>query len=318
MDAQILLYRSDSDILDISELVGTIEFTDNINKSGVCNFPVVRSPAVTPDVGNRVEVSAAGVRYFAGTIVGVDASHEDELKIKAFDQLFYLASEDTYVFKDKTASQVFTQLCTDSGLTLGTVDDTKQPLGEKPFDGKKRLDIIADCLKLTLIKTRELFFIKDVAGQAVLRNVRNTISELVIAPDSLLLGYQYQRSIESESYNQIKLVRDNKETGKRELYITKDSGNIKAWGGTVQYYEKLDDEITAEQAKERADSLLYIKNRVKQTLSVDNLGEKSIRAGNMLYIDIPELGLGKFLMCTCARHTFANTGHTVKVDLRLI
>lgn len=318
MNMQVLLYRSDTDIWDISELVGTIEFTDNINKAGICSFPVLKSPQVRPDVGNRVQVRGEGITWFSGTIVTADISHEKQIKVKAFDQLFYLKAEDTYVFQDKTAAEIFVQLCTDAGLALGTVENTKLLLGTKPFDGKKRLDIITDCLQLTTISTRELFYIKDEGGKAVLRNIRSTISDLLIAPDSLMTGYQYQRSIESESYNQIKLVRDNKQTGVRELYITKDSGNIKAWGGTLQYYEKLDDEMTAEQAKERADSLLYLKNRVKQTLAVDNLGEKSIRAGHMLYTRIPEADLGKFLLCTCARHTFTNAAHTVKIDLRLV
>lgn len=318
MDVEVLLYRSDTDIFDISELCGTIEFTDNINKAGICSFPVLKDAQVRPDVGNRVRIRYDGVTWFKGTIVTAEISHEEQIKVKAFDQLFYLKAEDTYVFRDKTASEIFQQLCADAGLRSGTVEDTKLKLGVKPFDGKKRLDIITDCLQLTVIGTRELYYIKDEGGQAVLRNIRSAISSLLIAPDSLMTGYQYQRSIESESYNQIKLVRDNKQTGVRELYITKDSSNIKAWGGTLQYYEKLDDEVTAEQAKERADSLLYLRNRVKQTLAVDNLGEKGIRAGHMLYTRIPVVGLGKFLLCTCAKHSFSNTAHTVKVDLRLV
>lgn len=318
MDVQVWLYQSKTDIWDISELVGTIEFTDNINKAGTCSFPVLKDSQVRPDVGNRVRVRCEGTVYFMGTIVSTEITHEEQIKVKAFDQLFYLKAEDTYVFKDKTASEIYQQLCTDVGLTLGAVEDTKLKLGEKPFDGKKRLDIIADCLQLTVIGTKELYYIKDEGGAAVLRNIRSSISDLMIAPDSLMYGYQYQRSIESESYNQIKLVRDNKQTGQREQYVTKDSNNIKAWGGTLQYYEKLDDEVTPEQAKERADSLLYLKNRVKQTLSVDNLGEKTLRAGHMLYTYLPEAKLKKFLLCTCAKHSFSNAAHTVKVDLRLV
>lgn len=140
---------------------------------------------------------------------------------------------------------------------------------------------------------------------------------MLIDPESLLYGYNYERDIDSDSYNQIKLVRDNKQTGQREVYMTKDSNTMKRWG-TLQYYEKLDDNVSPEQAKEKADSLLFLKNRVGQKLTVDVLGEKTIRAGNMLFLDLPDAGVRKYLLCTGARHSFTNVSHTVKVDLKVV
>lgn len=318
MSFEVLLSDADGEAYDISELVSAVEVTDSINKVGCCTFSVLKNDEVTPAEGNAVRIRYEDDTYFVGYIFDTETTHEQLIKVTAYDQLYYLQTEDTYVFPDGTTlSGMATQLCGEFGLRVGELEETGCNLGRKIFDGKKLLDIITDGINLTLTKIKEMYYIKDEGGYVVLRNIRSSISDLLLDPESLLYGYSYKRSISDGVSNQIKLVRDNKETGKRELYVARDSGNIKKWG-LLQYYEKLDDEVNPEQAKQKADALLQIKNRVKQTLSLDALGETGIRAGNLLCVKIPEIGLDSFLLCTSAKHSFSNTAHTVKADLRLI
>lgn len=316
MDFEVLLIKSDTLIYDISELVTPVDFADNMNISGVCTFGML-TPDVRPDEGNGVKVTCDGVTYFAGYIFKLGFSHTGEAKVTAYDQLRYLKASDTCVYKNKTASQIVADRCTAMGLRMGLIEDTKYPLGTMTFDGKAMLDMVADSVTKTLVDKKQIYFLKDNAGKVEFRNIQNCLSDLLIDPESLLYGYNYERDIDSDTYNQIKLVRDNKKTGQREIYMTKDSNNIKRWG-TLQYYEKLDDEVTSEQAKEKADSLLYLKNRVGQKLSVDVLGEKTVRAGNMIFIDLPDANVRKYLLCTAARHRFTNAAHTVKADFKLV
>lgn len=317
MDFEVLLVTGDGEVLDISELVSAAEVTDNINKAGSCTLSIAKNDEVSPAEGNAIRVKCGGDTYFAGYIFDVTSTHEQLVSVTAYDQLFYLQAEDTYIFDNATLDSVVRQLCNTFMLRTGTLEQASRNLGRKLFDGKKALDVVADCLSLTLTKVKEMFYLKDEAGLVVLRNIRSTISDLRIDTESILSGYSYKRSISDGTSNQIKLVRDNKDTGKRELYIAKDSGNINKWG-LLQYYEKLDDAINPEQAKQKADALLSLKNRVKQTLTLDSLGETEIRAGHMLCASIPEINLKKFLLCTCAKHSFTNTSHTVKVDLRMV
>lgn len=316
MRFQVLLIRSDTLIYDISELVTPVDFTDNINVSGVCTFGML-TPDLRPEEGNGVKIICDGVTYFAGYIFKLNFSHVGEVKVTAYDQLRYLKANDTYVFQDKTAGQIVSQLCADFGLRTGIIEDTKYPLGTMTFDSKAMLDMIADCISKTLIDKKQLYFIKDNAGKIELRNIQNCQSDLMIDPKSLLYGFQYEREIDSDAYNQIKLVRDNKQTGEREIFMTKDSDNIKRWG-TLQYYEKVDDGMNSEQIQEKADSLLFLKNRVAQKLSVDVLGEKTIRSGNMIFIDLPDAKVRKYLLCTAAKHKFANAAHTVQADFKMV
>lgn len=51
-------------------------------------------------------------------------------------------------------------------------------------------------------------------------------------------NFDYTSSIDENTYNKIKLTYDNKDTGKRDVYITQDSSNINKWG-ILQYFDTL-------------------------------------------------------------------------------
>lgn len=314
---EMMLTTGDA-VYDISEVVDSVSFTDNINQAGICTFNVLPN-TIVPAEGNAISLKHDGNGYFKGFVFKAGFSNADAMKITAYDQLRYLKAKDTYSMKNKTASQAAQQIFDDFDLKVGTVEDTGYNMGSiSPFDDKAGLDIISDCLNLTLRNTKRYYYIKDDYGLAVLRNITSSISDLLISPDCTLFNFSYERSIDDETYNQIKLVRDNKDTGKRDVYIAKDSSTIKKWG-LLQYYEKLDDTVNAAQAKAKADALLGLKNRVQQKLTgVEVLGEKSVRAGSMIYVDIPRAGIKKYLLCTKAIHTFSSNSHTVKADFKLV
>jgi hypothetical protein len=316
---EAILTAASGDIFDISQVVDSVEFTDNINQAGVCTFSILPNDVVTPAEGNAVSIKYDSDPYFKGFIFKNSFSNRDPAKITAYDQLRYLKAKDTYSFKNKSAAQAARQIFTDFGLKVGTIEDTGYNLGSlSPFDDKVVLDMISDCINLTLRSTQKYYYIKDEYGLAVLRNVQSTISDLLVSTGNNINDYSYERGIDDETYNQIKLVRDNKDTGKREVYISKDSSTIKKWG-LLQYYEKLDDSVNAAQAKAKSDALLGLKNKVQQKLTgVEVLGDKSVRAGYMVYVDIPRAGIKKFLLCTKAVHTFTDISHTVKADFKLV
>ena len=49
----------------------------------------------------------------------------------------------------------------------------------------------------------------------------------VQSPKNETKRYTYEKSIDKDVYNQVKLYRDNEKTGKRDVWIVKDSNNIK-------------------------------------------------------------------------------------------
>ena len=301
---------------DVGEAVSAVTFSDNINKAGILNFSLIGHGPV-PEEGSAVTFKYGGETYFSGFMFKVSKAQQAEVKITAYDQLRYLKASETYVFENMTASGVLRQICRDFQLKTGTIEETGYNLGSQIFDGKALLDIIADCTGMTLTATKRMYFIKDNAGAIELRSIENMVTDLCIDPESLLYGYSYDRSIDGDTYNQIKLVRDNDESGLRELYVTRDSANIKKWG-LLQYYEKADAAMNAAQLREKANAMLELKNRVGQKLSVSVIGDRRVRAGNAVYLSVPDAGIAKYLLCTAAQHTFSASGYTAKADFKLV
>ena len=64
-------------------------------------------------------------------------------------------------------------------------------------------------------------------------------------------NFDYTSSIDENTYNKIKLTYDNKDTGKRDVYITQDSSNINKWG-ILQYFDTLQ---KGENGQAKADAL---------------------------------------------------------------
>ena len=102
--------------------------------------------------------------------------------------------------------------------------------------------------------------------------------------------YTYESEIDSETYNKIKLVRDNKTTGKRDVYIFQDSNNMTFWG-VLQDYETVQEGMNEAQIKERGGQMLELYNRPKRSFEVKALLDLSVRAGRALYIGIERAGV---------------------------
>lgn len=317
MSLEVLIQKRSGGVWDISELVTSVDFADNINKSGIVNFAYLRQKELALDHGDAVRICYDDVPYFIGWVFGIKSKKTPDIAITAYDQMRYLKTADTYVFDNPTATDIVNRIGSDYQMRMGEIQNTGVPLGRLIFDAKDLLDMVTDGINLTLRATKQLYYLKDDCGKLVFKNIATTVTNLCIDPESLLIEWDYERTIDSNTFNQIKLVRDNEDTGAREIYIAKDSGNIQKWG-MLQYYEKVDDSLNPAQVQDKANALLLLKNRIEKKLSLDVIGDKRIRAGDVIYVSIPEEGIKQFLLCKSAKHSFSNGGHTVKADFKIV
>src|SRR5690606_39891179 len=109
-------------------------------------------------------------------------------------------------------------------------------------DNQTGLDVISKALDLTLIATGNIFVFYDRFGALTLTNAANMRVDVAIGDESLAYGFSYKRSIDDDTYNRIKLVQNNKNTKRREVYIAQDSANIAKWG-RLQYIDVVDDKM---------------------------------------------------------------------------
>ena len=112
----------------------------------------------------------------------------------------------------------------------------------------------------------------------------------------------------------MKLTFDNEQTGKREVYLTKDSANINQWG-ILQYYDTLKE---GENGKAKADALLKLYNQKKRRLKISGaFGDVRVRAGCSFAVklELPDMQVKNYMVCEKVTHTFKNQEHTMELTL---
>src|SRR5690606_6913229 len=178
--------------------------------------------------------------------------------------------------------------------------------------------IIDKALVLTLWNTNRNYVFYDDAGALSLRNVESTLLDIIIGDGSLMYDYRTKVSIDNDTYNVVKLYKDNKETGKREVYVAQDSANIAKWG-RLQLYQSVDEEMNAAQIQELLDQLITLKNRETKSLRIDAIGDIRVRAGWFVRILIEELGINQpFLVNECTHRFDGANHHTMSLDLKVV
>lgn len=159
-----------------------------------------------------------------------------------------------------------------------------------------------------------MFVLWDNFGKLTLTDVETAKLDLFVGDGSLATGFTYESEIDSEAYNKIKLVKDNKKTGKRDVYIFQDSKNMTLWG-ILQDYEVVDEDMNEAQIKKRGGQMLELYNRPKRSFSVSAIADLSVRAGRALYIGIGAVGVKSFFIVEEATHDLLKETMSLKLKV---
>ncbi|WP_281885692.1 hypothetical protein [Paenibacillus sp. YYML68] len=320
---EVLIDNKNGNVWDISSIVSKVTWkSSRIGKASNATISFVKgglyeSKSFQYGPGDIIRIRLGDRNVFYGYLFTISGGKTDIVQLTAYDQLRYLLASDTYVFKNVTATEVIRRIAGDFSLKLGELADTVYRIPTMVEDGKKLLDIICTALDRTLMATGKHYVFYDQSGSLMLRDVLNLRVDVAVGDGSLMHDYDYTTSIDSETYNRIKLVRDNKETKKREVYIAQDSATIAKWG-RLQFYQKVDDGYTDAQLKELLDNLLQLKNRERKSLRVEAIGDISIRAGCMVPIMIEERGIHQYFLVDECTHLFEGADHTMTLELKVI
>ncbi|SDD75552.1 hypothetical protein SAMN02799630_03944 [Paenibacillus sp. UNCCL117] len=320
---EVLIDNRDGQLWDVSELTAELSWkTSRIAKPSSVELTLIRgalyqSAAFKLEPGAIVRVRQGETPVFFGYIFTVEQSSSEQVKLTAYDQLRYWLASDTYVFANQTAAEIIRRIAGDLGAKIGELPDTKYVIPSMVEDGQKLLDIALKALDLTLIAGQGNYMLFDHFGALTVRDINVLELFFSIGDDSLLYDYSFKRSIDEETYTRVKLVRDNKETKARDVYVAQDSANIAKWG-RLQLYHKANDSMNEAQLKELLNNLMSRHNREQRTLSLQALGDIRVRAGHYVFIFMKELGLEKpFLVEECS-HSFTGGEHTMNLELKVI
>lgn len=295
--------------------------TQRTGKPATLTVDLLKDASLSFSEGDPVTFSVGGSPVFQGFVFTKEKNRWGELTVTAYDQTRYLMANQAYRFVGYTAEGIIGRIAKEFELKVGILEPTGYIIPYLDCDGNKScLDIIQSALQLVTVNTGKVFVFYDDCGALTLRKAGTWKSELVIGDGALATDYTYTTDIDSDTYNVVKLVRPNRESGKGDVYQVEDGDTKKRWG-MLQYYEQVDEQLNPAQIKAQAQTLLAYYNRVLRTLSIDAVGVVGLRAGQMIFLSIPDLGdisLSRYVMLEAAEHTFESETHTMKLETRAL
>jgi len=288
--------------------------TSRFGEPGILKFDCIKDDKLNITEGNAVKLIVDKTNVFFGFIFSISGDKTNKIQVTAYDQLRYLKNKDSYVYINKRADQVISMIAGDFALNVGSLANTGYVISAKVEDNKTLFDVIQNALDDTLRNTNRLYVFYDDFGKLTLKNSEDMLLNLLIDEDTAQ-NISHASSINDQTYNQIKLTYDNDETGKREVYMAKDSTNINKWG-VLQYYESVDN---PQGAAAKADSLLKLYNAKTKNLKISGaFGDLRVRAGTSVVVslNVGESKLSNYMLVEKVKHTFENNLHTMDMTLR--
>ena len=319
----IIQSSEDGTIYDVSNIAKDISTSKAIdNSAGKCSFSIdTNQNKIRFPMGSTVSLTVTENGKRKGKFFGYIFTAEpkaDNVNITAYDQLRYLKNSESYVLTGTTMENLIKLIGRDFNLRLGAIEGVGYVLPERVEDNKSLGDIIQRAIDFTLQGTQKQYIIRDEFGYLCCRDVSKLVTNVIIGNVSLLKDYNYKETIDSDVYNSIKLYKDNEDTGRREVYIAKDSDNQKRWG-MLQKFESVDENVTDAQAREKAEQMLKLYNRLKRTLKLNCKGLIDLEPGNGIYLqitDIPGITFNQAALITKIEDKYENGIHNMDLEVR--
>lgn len=283
------------------------------NSPGKLSFKVVKDDIISFTEGDSVKVSVDDQPIFHGYVFSKSRDTGGTIDVVAYDQLRYLKNKDTIIFEEVTASEMIKKIAADCYLRCGEIADTEYTLESRTEDNKTLFDMIQSALDITVYHTDKLYVLYDDCGNLTLKDAATMRTDFLINEKSGE-DLSYTSSIDSNTYNRIKLGYENDKTGKREIYEARDSGHIEDWG-LLQTYKSVQNTVNV---IELANTMLALYNQKSRSLSVKNMiGDLRLKAGTspMVHLQLGDIEVNKYMVCEQVRHTFSDNQHLMTATL---
>lgn len=296
--------------------------TERKGSPGILTFSVYSDETFVFEEGNVVSFRYDQENVFKGFVFTKKRTKEGTIEVTAYDQLRYLKNKDTYTYENKKASEVIKKLAADFNLRTGVIADTGYVIPSRDEDNQTLFDMIITALNLTFDMKAKIYTLYDDFGRLTLKSMEDMTIDLLICDESGE-DYDYTSSIDSNTYNKIKLTYDNEKTQKREVFVVQNSDNMDKWG-TLQYYEVVstDSKKTIEEIRSAANIMAEVMltnfNRKSQSLTFKNLfGDTRARAGASVYVsmNLGDVLLKNYMIINKATHVYNKDTHFMDLEL---
>ena len=331
------IFRTYSQIYDVSNCATDIRLKTVLKDNcGTLTFKLIHEDCQKLFTnGCRVRLYLDGRCWFCGFIFSRDFADKNDMRIIAFDFLRYFKSPLSYMKSQLktqdgtmglTASEIFKKICTDLAIPCDIITNATIPVPPQNYDMKTGFNIMDFAITQTLMNSpednREYFTyyhetnlaqgegvenLTDTelfkTGGTVQFQLRNNLTVDIPITDELLINYNYQSSIDKQSYNEVILYKDQKtylsstgktlKNGKKTgTRIVKSASNnlLKGKWGYLPYYHRCPDSYTEAQMQNVANQLQDMLGRETESISLTCYGIVGLRAGYLVGVAIEDIG----------------------------
>lgn len=260
--------------------------------------------------GNQCVFLVDGKERFRGILMNQNQGDKKQLKFKAYDNGIYLANnKDTFVYKNKTADQVFSDVCSRFGIPTGEVAKCSYKIPELTKSKTTGQDAVLDALGLDYKATGTRHFIISDKGKLSLLQRKDQVISFVVDGDANLYGYSYTKSIESIK-TRVKMISKEGTT-----LAEKSNSALEQKIGIFQEIQQPDESLTKAQVKDLVGSVLDALDDPEETLTLNILGDPDVISGKAILVKIPHLGISRAYYVDSDDHAFEDNMHTMSLTL---
>lgn len=260
--------------------------------------------------GNQCVFLVDGKERFRGILMNQNQGDKKQLKFKAYDNGIYLANnKDTFVYKNKTADQVFSDVCSRFGIPTGEVAKCSYKIPELTKSKTTGQDAVLDALGLDYKATGTRHFISSDKGKLSLLQRKDQVISFVVDGDANLYGYSYTKSIESIK-TRVRMISKEGTT-----LAEKSNSALEQKIGIFQEIQQPDESLTKAQVKDLVGSVLDTLDDPEETLTLNILGDPDVISGKAILVKIPHLGICRAYYVDSDDHAFEDNMHTMSLTL---
>lgn len=329
-DYKITLIKDSGESKDITNYSGELSWRDSIDTLGMeLNFDVARNTEDRymksydiVEVGDKVILTNKEKEIFRGIIVDLGTQRYSK-SVVSYDYAFYLNQSKTIIqFNKIRADEAIKQLCNKFNVPIGNITNIFIRI-TKIYKEDTISDIIKDILKMATDELGIKYRLEMREGKLYIEKYSDLIIKPKFKPASNLGSFNVLDATgdicKSESISDMRnsiLISSGDEKSSKVLAEARDDINIAKFG-LLQDVESVDDKDIA-QAKNIANNKLKELNRVGQDISLELLGDDSVRSGRIIEVDNYMFDMkGRYLVKECT-HSVQNRIHKMNITIEKV
>lgn len=279
---------------------------------GKLTFTTIKVDGMAFEEGDPVCFYYDNKNIFMGYVFTKKRDKQHHIEVTCYDQLRYFKNKFSYVFENKTATQIIQSLCQDFNLHTGTMENTYYPIATVAEENKSAFDIALQVLEDTLTNTGNMFVLYDDFGNLTLKNAANMISSTLIFENSAE-NFDYTSSIDDETYNSIILYYKG-ENESIKIFPASSKDTINKWG-TLRYFEEVKSPTIG---ASKAQALLKLYNKKTRSLQIkEAFGDATVRGGTLIPVrlDLGDIQANNYMLVQKVTHKFKEDQYTMDLTL---